>query len=120
MKSGEPNFLKRIKVKACDGYHFIDPDKIIRIESQDRQLLFFTTEDPNPRKGLGKLNKLLELLDPELFFCCHRLHVVCINHMKKYCPHTMEIETTNGIVPLAQRRSKDFNDNILGKFPDNS
>jgi two-component system LytT family response regulator len=106
MNSSKEQFSERIPIEASHGTIFPHRSEIIRFQGGHNCVYLFLTTSEKPVRILHKLRDI-EVLCSD-FFCCHKSHVINLDHVTKYEKKARRITTTNGIVPIAEKKLKDF------------
>ncbi|HEX3009974.1 MAG TPA: LytTR family DNA-binding domain-containing protein [Bacteroidales bacterium] len=110
MNSSTDQFSDRIPIETSFGTIFPHRSEIIRFQGGHNCVYLFLTTSEKPVKILHKLRDI-EALCSDLFRC-HISHVINLDHVTKYERKACRITTTNGIVPIAETRLKDFESRI--------
>ena len=108
----------RLHLRTADGIQFIRFEDIIRIEADDKKIKVFLCSMPDPITGTGKMDDIEEQLPSDIFFRCHRSHIISLQHIEKYIPKGSgcQLVTSKGAVPLAESKAILFKKNILQKI----
>ena len=77
---------ERIMIKGKDGMNFVDVDKILLIQREDRQTVLYTDGDERFVTG-DTLSELEKRLPTDVFFRCHKSYIVNINHIDAITPY---------------------------------
>ena len=108
LKSKETIPNNRIAFKTVEGYVFLDPEEIIRIEANLHQSLLFSTRQEKPFKlavNITVAENELELYNKLFFFRCHLVNVI---HIMEFKEKIKLLITSRGDIPISINRIYDF------------
>lgn len=81
-----PSTNSLIEVQLKDGIHFLKQKEIIRLEASRSYTVFYLENG----KKLVASKSLIEFeskLDPNLFYRCHKSHIINLNKVQKFINH---------------------------------
>jgi len=109
IKEEEDEESKTIIVNDKENFWVLQYDEIINIESAGNYSLVYTKES---KKLLchNTLNQLEEGLKSEVFFRCHRSHIINLKHISSVEKGRTGTALLNNerVIPIANRRLKEF------------
>ena len=101
------NKLKNMIFKTIDGIAFIKYDEIIHLRADRNNTLIFIVGKEEPVKALSNISSLSLKLPQDLFFRCHRSHVINLLHVNSYRHKTREIVMSNDhCIPVSDNSEK--------------
>lgn len=111
MKSQE----KKIAIPCCKSYDFELVKNIVRCEGLQNYTRIFLSSGEMliSSSNIGVYKKCLKDFG---FFCCHKSHVINVNHIKKFFKEGYIEMVDTSSVPLSRRRKGDFLKQIINKY----
>jgi len=105
---------KKITIMTSEGRHYIDVQKIIRLEGQGSYSTFFVDKEPSVVVSKN-LRHYENLLDSELFVRPHQSHLVNVNFIKTLTNKNV-LQLKNGEeIPVSRGKKKIITDLLDGK-----
>ncbi len=77
---------QRLMIKGKDGMNFVDMDKLLLVQREDRQTVLYA-EDDERFVTSETLSELEARLPGETFFRSHKSYIVNINHIESITPY---------------------------------
>lgn len=81
-----PRFIKRIPIKSAHRIYFIEVARIMFFQAENQYVNIFLM-DGTTHLIRDAMNRLEMVLDPGIFFRCHRSSIVNINEIQQIAPH---------------------------------
>lgn len=114
--SAAPRRLRKIPVFRANRLVLIDPEDTVRLDSSDHYTSIVTTKDRYLSNQ--SLSDLEARLDPDIFFRCHRGHIVNLNFIQElerdgdnYC--IVYNGSPRSVVPVSRQRAQQLKE-LLG------
>lgn len=101
--------MTNISLPVSKGYMFFPLDKIIRFEACLQKTFLFLNGFPEPvliNCGIGKLEELPEI--KELFFRCHKSHLVSIRYVLHFNKSTRVLKMPDAEIPVSRNKASYF------------
>ena len=77
---------ERLMLKGKEGMSFLDLDKLLLVQREDRQTVLYA-EDDQRYTTTETLSELEQRLPDDLFFRCHKSYIININHIDTITPY---------------------------------
>ena len=108
--SYQDNIISRfITIKTCQGYAFLNPDEVIRLQAEGNYTKVFVKDSDKPLRSLCQLSKMGKQLNYPGFFRCHRSHMINLNHLEGFMEKSrMLVLKGDHQVPISEYYLKDF------------
>jgi two-component system, LytTR family, response regulator len=95
--------------KTIDGYCFAEIHDIVRFEADRNYTFMFVNQVDKPIKLLYNISKIEVMMqDYNVFFKCHRSHIVNVLHIHRFIEKTNELITGKGKVQLSESHTQNF------------
>jgi len=103
------HFQQKITVPHAEGFHILDPEKVVRLEADNTYTTIYMEDGRSLLCSKG-IHEFEELLEPKCFVRTHRSHIVNLNCLQEFNrKYDQVLILTNGDkVPVARRKLKDF------------
>jgi len=102
-----PNKFKAMTFRTIEGLAFIKYDNIIHLRADRNNTLVFIVDKEEPVKGLRNISSLSLELPQDLFFSCHRSHIINLLHVNSYRHKSREIVMSNDhCIPVSDNAEK--------------
>lgn len=101
--------LSKIAIPNADGYVFLNVSDIIYCQSDNNYTILYNSKGERI-VSTKSLKEFEELLNPELFFRCHKSWLINLNHIQKYSRSDgSRVMMTNGNwIDIAVRKREEF------------
>lgn len=108
------SYSGRIALGTAEGVHFINVEKIIRLES-DKNYTTIVLRDSKSIVVSKTIKDVEKLLDPDTFIRIHKSHVVNYNAIEVYHRGSGgEVELSNGdIIPVSKLRKEEITRRLM-------
>ncbi len=101
--------LKLMSIKTICGFEYVKFTEIIRLEADCKHTLFFCKNRIEHIRSMLSLHENEEKLPAELFFKCHRSHIINLKYLHVFVKADREVHLTNGyIVVISEDRVAEF------------
>jgi two-component system, LytTR family, response regulator len=107
--TGNSNHEKKLPIHHADGIHLINPEHIIRCESDGSYSRIFMKEQKTMMASKN-LKELEELIHTDSFFRIHKSHLINLNHIKFVSRHDGGdvVMSDDSTVPISRSVKQDF------------
>lgn len=106
--SGNARKIEKLAIAVKDGMQLITVTDIICLEGDAKYTTIYLNSNERfvSSKNIGEFE---ELLDPELFFRCHRSWIVNLKHVSKYLKSDGQVELSNSrLIDVSVRKRDEF------------
>ncbi|HLP14534.1 MAG TPA: LytTR family DNA-binding domain-containing protein [Flavobacteriales bacterium] len=106
--SGNTKKVEKLAIPVKDGMQLISVNNIICFEGDAKYTTLYL--DNNERYVSSKnIGEFEEMLDPEMFFRCHRSWIVNLKHVSKYLKSDSQVMLTdNRLIDVSVRKKDEF------------
>jgi two-component system, LytTR family, response regulator len=103
----KPESKALIEVHVKDGIEYIKQKEIVRIEAS-RSYTEFHLDDGSRHVASKAIGEFETLLDPNVFYRCHKSHIINLQKVQKFVAHNGFFALmTDGSMPDISQRNKD-------------
>lgn len=100
--------LAKIAVPSTEGYTFITATDIVCCEASMNYTVLYTIKNEKI-VSTKSLKEFEELLNPKLFFRCHKSWIINLNFIKKYLRSDAQVTMSNDMkIDVAVRKKEEF------------
>ena len=106
--SSNSGSFNKIAIPSNDGYTFIGVNDIICCEASMNYTVVYTNKSEKIVSTRG-LKEFEELLNPQLFFRCHKSWIINLNYIKKFFRADSQVIMSNDMkIDVAVRKKEEF------------
>lgn len=100
--------FNKIAIPSNEGYTFISINDIVCCEASMNYTVIYTNKNEKIVSTRG-LKEFEELLNPQLFFRCHKSWIINLNYIKKYLRNDSRVTLNNDMkIDIAVRKKEEF------------
>jgi len=100
---------KKVIFPVFDGMIICNYQNIVRVEALGKYSIAYLFNKNDPIKILKSICEIWRMLaEFNIFFQCHRSHIINTQFIDKYITKMNIIVTPKGNVPISRRKSKEF------------
>lgn len=103
-----PNSFGKLAIPTSEGYSFLNANEIMYCQADLNYTIIHTSK--NERLVSSKnLKEFEELLNPSVFFRCHKSYIINLNFIKKFSRSDSMVQMANETqIDIAVRKKEDF------------
>jgi two-component system, LytTR family, response regulator len=100
--------FNKIAIPSNDGYTFVSVNDIVCCEASMNYTVVYTNKNEKIVSTRG-LKEFEELLNPQLFFRCHKSWIINLNYIKKFLRNDSQVILNNEMkIDVAVRKKEEF------------
>ncbi len=109
------NTFSKLAIPTSDGYAFLNAGEIIYCQADLNYTVIHTSKNERLMSSRN-LKEFEEILDPSVFFRCHKSYIINLNFIKKYTKSDSVVLMYNETaIDIAHRKKEEFL-RLFGKF----